>query len=75
MCTLVITLATCGRMSTLLSAATVPVASSITSTSRCCTTTVVTLTGAPPLPDAADAGTAPAAAACVPADGLPRINA
>ena len=40
-------LATCGRMSTLFSAVTVPVASSMTSMSRFCTTTVVTLTGGP----------------------------
>ena len=47
MCTLVITLATCGRTSTLLSAVTVPVASSMTSTSLFWATTVVTLTGGP----------------------------
>jgi hypothetical protein len=41
------TLATCGRTSTLLSAATVPVASRMTSTSRCWTATVLTLTGGP----------------------------
>jgi hypothetical protein len=45
MCTLVIVLAICGRISTLFSAVTVPVASSITSTSRFCTVTSVTLTG------------------------------
>ena len=46
-CTLVMMLATCGLTSTLLSAVTVPVASSITSMSRFWTTTVVTLTGGP----------------------------
>ena len=61
-CTLVIVLATWGRMSTLLSAVTVPVASSITSTSFFWTTTVVTLTGGPAGAEADDAGAAAPAA-------------
>ena len=56
MCTLVITLLTCGRMSTLFSAVTVPVASSITSTSRCRASAVLTLTGPPRPAEAAAAG-------------------
>jgi hypothetical protein len=57
-CTLVMVLAICGRMSTLLSAVTVPVASSITSTSFFWTTTVVTLIGGPAGAEADDAGAA-----------------
>ena len=55
-------LAICGRTSTLLSAVTVPVASSITSTSRFCTDTVVTLTGGPLAPAVAGAAEELAAA-------------
>src|SRR5580765_5011876 len=75
MCTLVIVLAICGRISTLFSAVTVPVASSITSTSRFCTETSVTLTGGPPLPDAAEPGApgVPAASAASPV-AAPRVN-
>ena len=68
-------LAICGRMSTLLSAVTVPVASSITSTSRFCTATSETLTGGPPAPDAAEpaAPGVPAASAASPV-AAPRVN-
>ena len=72
-CTLVIVLDTCGRTSTLLSDETVPVASSITSTSRFWTATVVTLTGGPPpAPDADEAGPAAALGPLLP---LGRISA
>ena len=44
-CTLVTTLVTCGRISTLDNGRTVPVALSTTAMSRCCARTVVTVTG------------------------------
>jgi hypothetical protein len=70
MWTLVMTPLTCGRTSTLLRAATVPVTSICTGTSRFCTRTVLTLTAGP------EAGAATLrSAAWVPADGVdPRVN-
>ena len=73
MCTCVMTLLTCGRMSTLFSAVTVPVASRTTSTSRRCARTELIETGGPPGPDAApEAAGAPAVATCA---SCPRSSA
>ena len=64
------TLLSCGRSSTLLTAVTVPEASSCTSKSRCCTRTVVTLTAgaaadAPPAGEDALPKAAPASPCAV----------
>ena len=75
MCTLVMVLAICGRTSTLLSAVTVPVASSITSTSFLCTVTTETLTGGPPATGTPEPAAAGLAEACwASPDAGPRVR-